>query len=61
MHIDHVTYGYISLDKLKEISNKKHNTVEKEYLSDTKDVSQVHGKVNVGKKMTEMEKNRSKI
>ena len=50
MYIDHVTYGYISLDKLKEISNKKHNIVEKEYLSHTKDISQVHGKVNVEKK-----------
>lgn len=53
--MDHVTYGYISLDK----PVKRNSFLEKEYPLHTKVISRQWG--NECKKMIQMEKNRSKI
>lgn len=55
MQMDHVTYGYISLDK----PAKRNSILEKEYPLHTKVISRQWG--NECKKMIQMEKNRSKI
>lgn len=56
MHIDHVTCGYTPLDKLKEISNKKHYILGKAYFSHTENYQSHTWGSKYRKKMMLMEK-----